>query len=284
MVKHGFMFSVQNVVEVERVNLGDLQIMKKYGRKKVYMNNNYASLCVLSYNRLDFLKQTLSTALNNTNLPLEVIVHDDGSYFVGEENQGYQIRRYLCDLLESKLISSVIFNPPGKNEGQGRALNKLFNCASGDILIAVDQDLIFKIGWLETTRSILDGSTTPSGAPGIGSLGGFRYNHDPVDHEKMFIHNWGKFEEHQDYVGSYMAFSRKGWERFGPFEEYSDAFAEDAVIKREIFETDNWCNALPPKDIVENQGFGVGPSTVVAKQESGKVGVTKIHKEPNLIG
>jgi glycosyltransferase involved in cell wall biosynthesis len=238
---------------------------------------NYASLLILSYNRREFLRECINSAHAHTSLPMEIIVHDDGSddEFLHDE---------ISALLYNRNISSVIMNARGRNEGQGRALNKLAHAATGDILIFSDQDLVFKPGWLEEVRRILD-----TGPTHIGSLGGFHYDHDPVDHRKMHIRNWTKvdgsitFEEVEDYVGSFMAFTRESWEKFGPFEEYSDAFAEDAVVKRKIFETDGWWNALPPEDIVENKHFGVGPSTVVAKQKDGKVGVTPIQKQPLII-
>jgi hypothetical protein len=82
----------------------------------------------------------------------------------------------------------------------------------------------------------------------------------------MFIREWGIFDEVQDFVGSFMAIPRHAWGMFGPWGERSAAFAEDAVFKESVSKEEGWCCALTKEDLARNQGFGVGPSTVVVAE------------------
>jgi glycosyltransferase involved in cell wall biosynthesis len=222
--------------------------------ENMYGNGGYASLCFLSYNRPQFLQTAIETALLNAGAPCEVIVHDDGS----TDEDVYDL---LYSAQAQGVISTLIVNPPGHNQGQGVALNRLFNIASGDPIIKLDQDLIFEPNWLEKVNHLLMRN------PRAGLLGLFKYEHDPVDYRKTRIatpdHARDGLDFHTHICGSGFALQRVVWEALGPFEEHSAAFAEDADMQRRVFEHPAWDCALPYVDLVRNQGFGIGPSTVV---------------------
>lgn len=250
---------------------------------------NHMTLSILSYNRLDFLKQSLSSALQHADEPLEIIVHDDGSTEPG-------LREWLVKQVAHGTISHLILNPPGHNEGQGIALNRLFGMAKGEIIIKADHDLIYKPGWTKAIRQAFEDNNEvrfpdlPSEHPEndvaqIGCLGLFKYHVEPVRWSDKLIAERGSYDEVQDFVGSLMAIPRDAWEGFGPFEERSAAFAEDAVFKQRIEAHPNWCNALTTEDFVANVGFGVGPSTLVEGFDSEGQGVlAKINPGPKLVG
>lgn len=245
---------------------------------------SHATLCFLSYRRLHFLEEAINSAIAGAHQPIEIIVHEDGS-------DDYELTESLLGWHRRGLISTLILNSPGHNEGQGVALNRMFHMASGDPIIKADQDLLFSDGWLNRCQEILTD-------PKVGTLGLFKYDHEPVVWHKQIItdvelRRRGYADEQMprgyhychDFVGSAMVIPRYVWETMGPFEERSPAFAEDAIWKANIDAHPTLFNALPDEDLVENVGFGIGPSTVVeADPSTGAPRVHKIHPGPYLVG
>lgn len=257
----------------------------------------FASLCILSYERLAFLKECIGTAMARADADFELIVHDDGS-------KDRELREWLFRMSEEGVISTLLMNAPGWNEGQGIAMNRMAAVAKGDPIIKCDQDLIFSPGWLQKVQRVLeenqgaglngcvhDGGCQypedeakecdvmcPDAPPLIGALGIFRYPVEPVKYEDMLLADHGDWEEHKDFVGSFIAMPRLAWEMFGPWSERSTAFAEDNEYKLVVADTENWCVALTKEELAVNQGFGVGPSTLVLGPER----VTEIKTGPKL--
>lgn len=256
------------------------------------MEADFASCCLLSYERRDFVMSTIVSAIENADYPLEMIVHDDGS--------NPEVVETLRELQRDGWISLLMLNAPGNNEGQGVALNRMFAAAKGDPIVKLDQDLQFSNGvnsgfihggWLRQCVQLLEANYAgrvpmTEANPLIGALGLFKYNTDPVRWQDMLVakHSSGGYvwEEHKDFVGSAMVIPRLAWEEFGPFEERSPAFAEDAVFKQAIAARPTWCNALPPVDLATNIGFGPGPSTIVS-EKAGEIVVTGIKDGPLVI-
>lgn len=233
----------------------------------------FASVCVLSYERPELLKECIGSMLAHADADFELIVHDDGSV-----NQ--ELREWLLGLSADGVISTLIMNSPGWNEGQGVAMNRMAAVAKGDPIIKCDQDLIFQPGWLRKVNEVLREnmlSTIPA-EPVIGALGIFKYEHDPVDFRKMFRHDWMHYDEVEDFVGSFLAMPRAAWALFGPWDEYSTAFAEDALYKAAVTREEGWCCALTKEDLAVNQGFGIGPSTVVVAEGT----VQEIKQAPKI--
>lgn len=237
----------------------------------------FASVCVLSYERFGLLRDCIGTMLAHADADFELIVHDDGS-------RDPELRRWLLQMSDQGIISTLLLNTPGHNEGQGIAMNRMAAVAKGDPIIKCDQDLIFGPGWLRKVQAVLNDNHRPNSAecvhgscpkpewchhdcedrePLIGALGIFRYNAEPVRYEDMLIADHGEWEEHRDFVGSFIAIPRIAWAMFGPWEERSPAFAEDNIFKLDIANTDGWCCALTKEELATNVGFGIGPSTVV---------------------
>lgn len=211
---------------------------------------SYASCCVLSYDRPAFLAECLTTLTQRAGAPLELIVHDDGS-------PDESCRELLHDAVTTGLVSSAILNPPGYNQGQGVALNRMFWMATGDPIIKIDHDLVFYAGWLAKVNELLAAN------PQIGLLSGFRYWHKPCDWRDTLIAEHDGWQEHEFVMGSFMAIRRACWEELGPFTEHSEAFAEDHLFQRKVTASPYWMCATPVVDLMENVGYGVGPSTVV---------------------
>lgn len=248
----------------------------------------FASLCLLSYCRPEFIEAAIRSAVENAAFPCEVLVHDDGS----DED----VEDLLVDLKRDGLISHLILNPAAHNEGVGTAINRMFTMAQGDVLIKLDQDLLFEPGWLAKVVEVLAMDEA------IGMLGLFKYCHEPVIWSDKRIHvptlsdgpQWGsrpKYHYTRQFCGSGFAIPRAVYQNLGPFDEHLDAFNEDSEYMKRV-RTSNWIPrladveiqlrelALFDEDVVTNRGFGIGPSTVV--EEGYKVHA--IHHGPLVIG
>lgn len=221
----------------------------------------HASCCVLSFNRPRFLDTCLTT-MRVAGAPFELIVHDDGSADPG-------VRHYLNACVDHG--ATVILNPPGHNQGQGTALNRMFSVASGDPIIKIDQDLVFKPGWLARVNALMDAN------PQIGLLGLFHYHHEPCDSAKTRIRQYDDWSSRTHILGSAFVVRRECWEELGPFVEHSPAFSEDWDFQRRVTNDSDFVCALPDEDLASNQGFGIGPSTVVTAD-----GVSPIHTGPKI--
>lgn len=228
----------------------------------------FATLCFLSYNRAAFLDEAVRTAVDNAGFPVEVIIHDDGSTQA-------EVLPTIEKLREEGYVSTVIMNRPGHNEGQGIALNRMFGMAKGDYIVKLDQDLVFRRDWLRIAVDILEKDV------GIGLLGLFRYSHDPVDYRKTMIQSVEPIDDsysfHTHICGSGFIVPLGVWESIGCFSERSPAFSEDWEFQREVAK--GWYNALPSEDLVHNQGFGIGPSTIVNAGNR----ITEIKQGPYII-
>lgn len=218
-----------------------------------------ASLCFLSYERPEFLSDAITSAIYEPGIDIdkyEIIVHDDGTYEKAEE-----VRELIDRGLDTQIINKAILKPPGKNEGVGNAIKTCFDIARGDILIKIDQDLLFKRNWLERVMQLLNDNDR------IALLGLFHYYHDPVDSRKCKMMQKDGWQIHTHICGSGFAMPRRAYEAFG-IDTHSKAYAEDWELMKKITDSVAWYNALPDEDLVENRGFGIGPSTVVMNDGS----------------
>lgn len=231
--------------------------------------NGFASLCFLSYNRPEFIFEAIRSATENAGYPCEVLVHDDGS-------TASNLHIGLLDMLEGGQISHLTLNPPGHNEGVGTAIRRMFDMASGDVLIKLDQDLLFTDGWLARTVGILAQDKA------VGMLGGFKYHHEPViwGEQKIDVPTLGGYHYTRQFCGSMFAVPRRIWDEHGRyFKQHLDAFNEDSDFMSRLRAHD-FELALSDVDLMSNRGFGIGPSTVV--EEGFKV--HKIHHGPHILG
>lgn len=240
---------------------------------------SHATLCILSYERPQFLKVAIETAIAGCDEPVEVIVHDDGS-------ADPELLKYLYTIHQQGLVSTVMLNAPGINRGQGVALNRMFHTATGDPIIKIDHDLIFTPGWLSACREILLDDR-------VGLLGLFKYEHEPVDWHNTATDVQPEPSEdpslvgysfHTHICGSAMVIPRRVWELIGPFEEGWESFGEDWQFQKDVTATDGLYCALPDNDLVQNVGFGLGPSTVVVPNpETGQPEPRLVHQLPMLV-
>lgn len=221
--------------------------------------DNYASLCLLSYQRPKFLKRTLESLLNTpAGHPYELIVHDDGS--------DQEVKDYLYEFQRQGKLSWLTINN-GKNLGIGRSIQNCLRISSGEYLFKLDADLEFKPNWLAEGIKILN-------KPGIGCVSLFNYqNYDP--HDKRFSVTQEKSDHLivTDFVSSIYGFSRYMWEQYGS-KLGTDGWHQ--YVKSQGFDL-----AISKTDLVSNFGFGIENSVYVVK-ENGEYKAREFSKIPRL--
>lgn len=229
--------------------------------------DKFASICVVSYQRLDYLKRTMESLTSvNSGFPMEIIVHDDGS--------DQKVKEYLYELQREGKISYLIMNN-GKNRGIGHAIRRCFKISSGDYLFKCDTDIEFKEGWLKTAVDILEYNWTVKNPVGCVSL--LDYNNYNASDER--------FKTEQTLVG--LGVTAK---------IVTDFISCLYGVKRDVYEyyknelgTDGWHQhikkhgfslAISDTDMIDNFGFGLGKSIYIEENNKGEIVTTKTHDEP----
>ncbi len=227
---------------------------------------DFASLCVLSYERPEFLHRSLDSLRENTHTPYELIIHDDGSV---DDTVGWVLDYHRG------IGATTIQNRRGHNEGQGTSLNRMFSIAKGDPIIKLDADLKYYKGWLNEVNRLMNEN------PKIGLLGLMHYYHEPVhSHNTVFVRHLD-WSEHTHILGSAFAVRREVWEYFRPFPEHSDGFGEDRWLQDEVHKSVGWAVALPKENLtaeLDGGTMGPGKSSIFDENQV----LTPIHKGPYI--
>jgi len=198
-------------------------------------NIRFASLCVLAFERPEFLVKSLESLWENTKYPFELIINDDAS-------SGWDVRNLLIDNFSQGKFSHLILND-GKNMGVGRAFRNCIGVSNGDYIFKLDADLKYSHGWLKTTVDIIEKNED------AGCVGLFDYrNYDPQDTR------FQKEEERDncfvvtDFVNSGYGFKRELWDKFG------STMGDDGW---QVFvKSQGYKSLIPKEDVVVNFGFG----------------------------
>ena len=118
-------------------------------------DNNGVSMIIAVWNQLCYTKLTVESILENTALPVELVIVDNGSR--------PEVRSYF-DSLKGNVKVNYIRNE--ENVGPIRAINQGFSAASYEYVGVIHNDvIILEKGWLEKIKSVMDKD------PGIGVLG-----------------------------------------------------------------------------------------------------------------
>lgn len=95
---------------------------------------------------LDVLKACLESIWENTDLPYDLLVFDNGSC--------PEVLQWLVDQRDAGRIQYLLFSQ--KNLGKGGAWNIILNGAPGEIIAYADNDVLFSKGWLSESLRILE--------------------------------------------------------------------------------------------------------------------------------
>jgi glycosyltransferase involved in cell wall biosynthesis len=94
----------------------------------------------------DVLKLCLNSIWDNTDVPCDLMVFDNGSC--------QEVKDYLLEVLSKGKIQYLILSE--KNLGKGGAWNFIFDAAPGEIIAYTDNDAYFYPGWLSKSLQILE--------------------------------------------------------------------------------------------------------------------------------
>jgi len=94
---------------------------------------------------LDVLKLCLGSLWDNTDLPYDLLVFDNGSC--------QEALDYLNECHQAGRIQYLILSE--KNQGKGGAWNIILSAAPGEIIAYADSDVLFYPGWLSRSVEIL---------------------------------------------------------------------------------------------------------------------------------
>ena len=95
---------------------------------------------------LEVVKACLNSVWENTELPYDLMVFDNGSC--------KELVDYLVDAQEQGRIQYLILSK--ENLGKGGAWNAIFSAAPGEIIAYSDSDALFYSGWLSRAQEILE--------------------------------------------------------------------------------------------------------------------------------
>jgi glycosyltransferase involved in cell wall biosynthesis/predicted O-methyltransferase YrrM len=102
----------------------------------------FISVCIPTYNRADYLKEAIKSALNQNYDNFEIVIVDDGSTDKTEE-------------VVKEFASPRIRYIKKKNEGRPKTRNRLISEAKGDYILWLDDDDLLAEGMIEAYSSVL---------------------------------------------------------------------------------------------------------------------------------
>ena len=95
---------------------------------------------------LDVLKTNLATIWENSDLPYDLMVFDNGSC--------KEVQEVLVEMRQKNQIQYLLLS--SKNLGKGGAWNIIFDGAPGEIIAYTDNDVFFYKGWLSRSVELLE--------------------------------------------------------------------------------------------------------------------------------
>jgi glycosyltransferase involved in cell wall biosynthesis len=141
------------------------------------------------------LKTCLGSIWENTDLPFDLMVFDNGSCD--------EVKDYLNDQVKEGRIQYLILSD--KNLGKGGAWNVILNAAPGEVIAYTDNDCYFYPGWLSKSMQLLETF------PNVGMVTS-RPFWGRVEHNTA-THKWAENEpEARLYSGQFL-----DWETYSSF-------------------------------------------------------------------
>jgi hypothetical protein len=95
---------------------------------------------------LEVLKTCLGSIWENTDMPYDLLVFDNGSC--------REVVDFLADARNAGKIQYLVLSE--KNVGKGGAWNFIFDAAPGEVIAYLDNDVYFYPGWLSSSMQILE--------------------------------------------------------------------------------------------------------------------------------
>lgn len=144
---------------------------------------------------LNVLKTCLGSIWENTDLPYDLMVFDNGSC--------EEVKDYLNEQVKEGRIQYLILSD--KNLGKGGAWNVILNAAPGEVIAYTDNDCYFYPGWLSKSMQLLE--TFPNVGMVTSRPFWGRVEHNTATHE------WAEHEpDAHIYSGQFL-----DWETYSSF-------------------------------------------------------------------
>ncbi len=120
-----------------------------------------ATLMIVTYNRLDLTKQTLSNIIKNTNIPFNLVIVDNAS---SDGTQEY-LKEFEAEHKDNQkgLLSTIVLVFNGSNKGIAIGRNQGLveaNKLNTDWFSTIDNDVLLPDGWLTDCINILKENPT----------------------------------------------------------------------------------------------------------------------------
>lgn len=178
----------------------------------------FAHICMITYNRLEFTRQSLAALFRYTDFPYLLTVVDNGS------NDGTV--EYLQFLYQRNLIKNLILF--GMNVGVAKAANVGWVCEQkADYYIKIDNDLVVQGPWLAAMVDVVDA---------IHKVGAVAYNVEPFSYPLSIINGCNtRLKETGNLGGACILIPKTVHEKLGFWcEDYGLYGEEDADYCRRI--------------------------------------------------
>lgn len=181
--------------------------------KDAVTSGRYVNICMITFNRLEFTRQSIEALLIHTDFPYVLSVIDNGS------TDG--TREYLQEQMRNGIIKNLVL--PDENVGVARASNLAWSLEpAADYYLKLDNDIVIqKSGWLTSMVNTVDE---------VDKIGAVAYNFEPVSYP---LHTLGRVQIRPkldgNLGGACMLIPRRTWEQLGYWcEDYGLYGEEDA--------------------------------------------------------
>jgi len=133
---------------------------------KSIKNNDFVNICMVTYNRLKFTKESIASVIEYTKYPYVLTIIDNSS--------GDGTKEYLIKLKNEGIIKNLILL--NKNIGVAKASNIGWLLEpESKYYFKIDNDIVIqKYNWLSNMVEIING---------IGKIGAIAYNFEPISYE-----------------------------------------------------------------------------------------------------
>lgn len=191
--------------------------------------------------RAGIMRQSLQSLFDTAKIPLEVVVVDNGG--------SIEDSRYLLDLCEAKKITHYLRN--ADNLHFCYAYNQAMKLVTGDYVVFMSNDIIFKDGWLEQCLAPLQETKEKFITSPLQYSTGViveRYNRG------LFEHNGLNYRLNQRAGSNCFMIRYEDMKEIGefPLHRIGGSYYTNKLVRA------GFCTAVTPVDMAEDAGFRKG--------------------------
>ena len=218
-------------------------------------NNPLVSVIILNYNGANFIRRCITTVLNDTYEPKEIILVDNNS-----QDDSMEIGRSFQDQV------IIIENP--KNFGFPKGCNQGIKAAQGDIIVLLNIDTAVREGWLEELIKPMkhDSSIGMAGSKllfldgkHIQFAGGRMEPNCLTQHDGYCFEDLGEFNEPREVeylTGASVAIRKELLDKVGNLDEGFPLYFEDLDLSFQAHQLGYRVRFQPTSVVLHFETFG----------------------------